>query len=151
MVWFKGGKRSILSMAHCVPPPCGSWTSRKINQYRQNPEMGERRTDCAVCKVSDYNILGALRVFSPGVLTSSELLEEESIFTEQAGDTFRAREWRERVVLWIVGRWLCHGIISVRERGIRTVFPMRRTGFLSFAGVYGGSCSTERTRHRAPQ
>ena len=36
VVPFKGGKTLISSTAHCVLHPCGSYRSRRINQYRKS-------------------------------------------------------------------------------------------------------------------
>ena len=81
-------------------------------------------------------------------VTKSELLKQKSVaFAEQAGGMFRARERRDRVRLGIVGQRSGYEIISVRGWGIRTVFPIMRTGLRSFVGLYVGSCSTERTGH----
>ena len=82
-----------------------------------------------------------------GRTTLSELLKHESIVAEKTGGMFRGSERRDLAGLGIMGRWSGYGIPLVRGWGIPTVFPMMRTGSLSFAGLHVGRCSTERTGH----
>ena len=77
-------------------------------------------------------------------MTEPKLLDQESIVTEQVDYFLRTCEQRDRISLRILVSIWDH--LGVRDM-VRTVFPMTRTGILSFAGLYGGSRSTERTGH----
>ena len=78
-------------------------------------------------------------------MAEAELLDQESTVTEQGSGVLCTRERRDRVNLGIEAVRPRDGL--VRGGGVRTVFPMTRTGCLSCLELNGGSRSTERTGH----
>jgi len=82
-------------------------------------------------------------------VAEAKLFEQESVVVaEHVDGRFRTRERRDRVSLGkhhrggqVKGERVVLGWIA------RAMFPMTRTGVLSFVRVYAGSLSTERTGH----
>ena len=105
-------------------------------------------TDLGVCEVIEHDAQSARRILSETRVTEAELLDQESVITEDVGGIFCVHEWCDRVSLKIVVVRLWSGLVQGWDA--RTEFPMTRTGVLSclsWLGLGEGSCSTERTGH----
>ena len=107
-----------------------------------------KNTNRGVDEVIVHNAHSARRDLSDARVTVAKLFEQESVVAKHVGGIFRTCERRDRVSLRII-------IVVVRLKEdmvlgsgiVRAIFPMTRTGVLSFVGLYGGSLSTERTGH----
>ena len=141
----KGGEK--IGIIDCALSAASGWELEVMEPISTNaqPVYTRNNTDRGVYDIIDHDANSATRVLSETRVTEAQLLDQESIVTEQVGSILCAHERRDRVSLRTIVVRLWDNI--VRGRDVRTVFPMMRTGFLSLLGLYGGSRSTERTGH----
>ena len=117
--------------------------------YAADVQPIRKNTNRGVGEVIVHDAPSARRYLTDARVAEAKLFEQVSVVTtEHVGGLFRSRERRDRVSLGkhyrggqVMGERVVLGWIA------RAMFPMTRTGVLSFVRVYAGSLSTERTGH----
>ena len=93
--------REEIGFVDCTLSGVALWKLKIVKQISANAQPAENNTDRGVCQVIGHDGPSASRDLSDRRVTESELLKQESVLAEHAGDLFRTLERRDRVSLGI--------------------------------------------------